>query len=127
MPKTLVPRAQGGARRLLDVAVDPQFAQNRRIYLSFSEPAETQSPDQKETDDPRFGGGIDMTDTMLVGGAVASATLEGNRLTNVQVIWRQTPKTIGRGHFGNRIVVCEGRHALHHIRRAHALRSGAGY
>jgi len=92
---------QGG---LLDVAVDPNFAQNRRIYLSFSEPAAKQSPDRKETDDPRFGGGLDMSDNMLVGGAVARATLDGNRLNNVEVIWRQTPKTIGRGHFGNRLV-----------------------
>jgi aldose sugar dehydrogenase len=91
---------QGG---LLDVAVDPNFAQNRRIYLSFSEPAEKQAPDQKETNDPRFGGFIDMTDTMLVGGAVASATLDGNQLKDLKVIWRQTPKTIGRGHFGNRM------------------------
>jgi len=92
---------QGG---LLDVAVDPNFAQNRRIYFSFSEPAPTQSPDQKETGDPRFGGGLDLTDNMLVGGAVASATLDGTTLKDVRVIWRQTPKTIGRGHFGNRIV-----------------------
>ena len=92
---------QGG---LLDVAVDPGFAQNRRIYLSFSEPAATQSPDQKETGDPRVTAGIDMSDNMLVGGAVASATLDGTVLKDVRVIWRQTPKTIGRGHFGNRIV-----------------------
>jgi aldose sugar dehydrogenase len=91
---------QGG---LLDVAVDPNFAQNRRIYLSFSEPAPKQSLDQKETQDPRFGGFLDLTDTMLVGGAVASATLDGNRLTGLQVIWRQAPKQIGRGHFGHRI------------------------
>jgi glucose/arabinose dehydrogenase len=95
---------QGG---LLDVAVDPNFATTHRIYLSFSEPAEKQSPDQKETGDPRFGSGIDLSDTMLVGGAVATATLEGNGLTNVRVIWRQTPKTIGRGHFGNRILIAK--------------------
>lgn len=93
---------QGG---LLDVAVDPGFAQNHRVYLSFSEPAEKQSPDQKETDDPRFGGGLDLNDNMLVGGAVASATLEGNTLTNLKVIWRQTPKEIGRGHFGNVMLI----------------------
>jgi aldose sugar dehydrogenase len=92
---------QGG---LLDVIADPNFAQNHRIYLSFSEPAEQQSPDQKETDDKRFGGFIDMSDNMLVGGAIARATLDGNRLTDLQVIWRQRPKTIGRGHFGHRMV-----------------------
>jgi glucose/arabinose dehydrogenase len=92
---------QGG---LLDVAVDPNFAQNRRIYFSYSEPAATQPPDRKETGDPRVAGGIDMSDDMLVGGAVARATLDGGALKDVQVIWRQDPKTIGRGHFGNRIV-----------------------
>jgi glucose/arabinose dehydrogenase len=92
---------QGG---LLDVAVDPNFAQNRRIYFSYSEPADKQSPDQKETGDPRVTGGIDMSDNMLVGGAVAGATLDGSSLKDVRVIWRQTPKTIGRGHFGHRIV-----------------------
>lgn len=91
---------QGG---VLDVAVDPNFAQNRRIYFSYSEPAASQSPDQKETDDKRFGGFLDLTDNMLVGGAVARATLDGATLKDVQVIWRQNPKTIGRGHFGNRM------------------------
>jgi glucose/arabinose dehydrogenase len=91
---------QGG---LLDVAVDPAFAQNGRIYLSYSEPAAQQTPGQKDTDDRRFGGFLDLNDGMLVGGAVARATLDGNRLTNMQVIWRQTPKQIGRGHFGHRI------------------------
>ena len=91
---------QGG---LLDVAVDPQFAQNRHIYLSYSEAAPQQSPHQKETSDPRFGGGLDLTDNLLAGGAVARATLDGNRLTDLQVIWRQEPKTIGRGHFGHRL------------------------
>lgn len=93
---------QGG---LLDVLVDSNFAQNHRIFLSFSEPAAKQSPDQKETDDPRFAGGLDLNDNMLVGGAVASATLEGNTLSNVKVIWRQNPKTIGRGHFGHRMIM----------------------
>jgi glucose/arabinose dehydrogenase len=103
VPKTAYRERKQEQGGLLDVAVDPNFAQNRRIYLSFSEPAPKQSPDQKETQDPRFGGFLDLTDTMLVGGAVASATLDGNRLTGLQVIWRQTPKQIGRGHFGHRI------------------------
>ena len=103
IPKTSYrerPAEQGG---LLDVIADPNFAQNRRIYFSFSEPAEKQSPDQKETGDPRFANYLDMSDNMLAGGAVARATLDGNALNDVQVIWRQDPKTIGRGHFGNRM------------------------
>lgn len=105
VPKTSYRERKAEQGGLLDVAVDPNFAQNHRIYLSFSEPAEKQSPDQKETNDPRFGGFIDMSDTMLAGGAIARATLEGNRLTDVQVIWRQRPKTIGRGHFGVRMAM----------------------
>jgi glucose/arabinose dehydrogenase len=91
---------QGG---LLDVAVDPAFARNRYVYLSYSEAAAKQSG-QKDTNDPRFGGHLDLTDTVLKGGAVARAVLDGSRLTGVQVIWRQEPKTIGRGHFGHRLV-----------------------
>jgi aldose sugar dehydrogenase len=90
---------QGG---LLDVAVDPEFAQNSRIYLSYSELAE-KSTGEKDSGDPRFGK-MDTTDDRLMGGAVMSARLDGTRLTDTKVIWRQEPKTIARGHFGNRIV-----------------------
>ena len=34
---------------------------------------------------------------IVVGGAVASATLDGTRLSDLKVIWRQTAKTFG-GH-----------------------------
>ena len=47
---------------------------------------------------------LDLTDNRLMGGAVARARLDGNRLADAQVIWRQEPKTIGRGHFGHRLV-----------------------
>jgi glucose/arabinose dehydrogenase len=30
--------------------------------------------------------------------------LNENRLDEVEVIWRQQPKTVGRGHFGNRLI-----------------------
>lgn len=96
------PGEQGG---LLDVAIDPDFARNRRIYLSYVEAAAQQSSDQAETGEARFGPFLDFTDTVLAGGAVARATLDGNRLRDVQVIWRQVPKTVARGHFGHRLVV----------------------
>jgi glucose/arabinose dehydrogenase len=92
---------QGG---LLDVAVDPNFAQNGLIYLSYSEAAARQSPSDRETGDPRFAGGLDTTDNVRRGGAVARGRLVGNALQNVQVIWRQEPKTVGRGHFGHRLL-----------------------
>lgn len=92
---------QGG---LLDVALDPDFAQNKRIYLSYTEAAEKQPESMADTGDVRFGDYLDRSDDRLRGGVVARATLDGNRLSDVETIWRQTPKTIGRGHFGHRLI-----------------------
>ncbi len=69
---------QGG---LLDVALHPDFARNRRVYFSFAE---------------RGAGGY--------GTAVAFGELNGHRLENVQVIFRQLPKTAKTYHFGSRLV-----------------------
>ena len=70
---------QGG---LLDVMPDRDFAANNTIYLSYSEPG--RSGDS--------------------GTAVARATLSGTRLENLQVIFRQQPKSRGGRHFGSRLV-----------------------
>jgi aldose sugar dehydrogenase len=94
-------RGQGG---LLDVEVDPDFASNSFIYFSYSEAAEKQTPGSRDPGDPRLGPNQDYADGVLKGGAVARAKLQGNALTDVKVIWRQTPKTVGRGHFGGRII-----------------------
>lgn len=91
---------QGG---LMDIAVDPDFARNALVYLSFSEAAEQQAPQIGETDDFRLSP-LDMSDTIIRGGAVARGRLEGNELRGVEVIWRQVPKTVGRGHFSARLV-----------------------
>ena len=72
-------QGQGG---LLDVALDPAFATNRVIYLSYAEPG---------------AGGT-------AGTAVARARLGNSTLDSVKVIYRQEPKVIGGGHFGSRIV-----------------------
>lgn len=69
---------QGG---LLDVALDPDFASNQMIYLTFAEPGD---------------GGA--------GTAAARGKLNGMALEDVQVIYRQRPKVSGAGHFGSRIV-----------------------
>jgi glucose/arabinose dehydrogenase len=95
------PGEQGG---LLDVAVDPDFAQNRFIYLSYSEEALQGSGQTANTPDSRFGNFLDLTDKRLMGGAVMRARLDGSRLVDGTVIWRQEPKTIARGHFGHQIV-----------------------
>lgn len=72
-------RGQGG---LLDVLVDPAFEESRTIYFSFSEPGE---------------GGA--------GTAVARAVLDGERLSDLEVIFRQVPKSGGGRHFGSRLVM----------------------
>lgn len=97
----VVYKDQGG---LLDVAVDPDFATNHFIYLSYSEAAKQQPADAKETKDPRLGEFQDMNDVVVKGLAVARGRLDGDRLKDVKVIWRAEPKTIGRGHFGARLV-----------------------
>jgi glucose/arabinose dehydrogenase len=76
----------GGQGGLLDVAVDPQFASNRTVWFSFSEPAAVSQ-------------GGNST-------AVARATLDAdaNRLADVRVVWRQQPKVSSSAHFGSRLV-----------------------
>ena len=92
---------QGG---LLDVAIDPDFADNRVVYLSYVEAASGPATDDgRNPPDPRLGSGLDTSDTIVRGGAVARAVLDGERLVDTRVIWRQVPKTAGRGHFGHRL------------------------
>ncbi len=73
--------AQHGQGGLLDVALHPKFAENGWVYLSYAARGE---------------GGV--------GTEVARGKLEGNRLTNLQVIFRQQPKLGGGRHFGSRLV-----------------------
>ena len=74
---------QGG---LLDVAIDPAFATNPQIYLSYSE--------------------NDAANPSLNGTAVARARLDlaAKQLRDVRVIYRQLPKVNSSGHFGSRLV-----------------------
>lgn len=95
------PEEQGG---LLDVAVDPDFEDNGFIYLSYVEASDEQPSDIRDTGDARFGDYLDLSDNIIRGGAVARAQLQENQLTDLKVIWRQTPKTVSRGHFGHRLV-----------------------
>ena len=75
----------GGQGGLGDVALHPDFASNKLIYLSYAE------------------GG----DGGMRGAAVARAVLsegDGNAsLSRFEVIWRQYPKVVGFGHYGHRI------------------------
>ncbi len=77
VPEVFV-RQQGG---LLDVAVHPNFAQNRLVYLSFSKP------------------GANGATTAVVRGR-----FEGNRLSNVEEIFEARAWGQGGAHFGSRLV-----------------------
>lgn len=72
-------RGHGG---LLDVALDPDFENNRLVYLSFSEP------------------GASNTATTALG----RGRLEGESIRDFTVIFRQKPMVEGPNHFGGRIV-----------------------
>ena len=97
---TVVYFMQGG---LLDVAVDPKFAKNQMVYLSYAEAAQPQPPGGREVQEKRLGAFQRLEDQTLKGGAVARARLEGGALRDLKVIWRQVPKSIGRGHFSGRL------------------------
>ena len=81
VPEVVV-AGQGG---LGDVVASPDFASNRRIYLTFAEAGPNGTS----------------------GAALAHATLEMGqsepRLANLRIIWRQQPKVTGNGHFSHRI------------------------
>lgn len=94
-------RAQGG---LLGIALHPEFSTNNLVYLSYVEAAEQQPAGAKDPGDPRLGEYQQLDDVTLKGLAVARGRLDGTALTDVTVIWRQQPKTVGRGHFGGQLV-----------------------
>ncbi len=71
----------GGQGGLLDVTLDPDFASDPWVYLSYAESGD---------------GGA--------GTALARGRLVGNALADVTVLWRQQPKVRGGNHFGSRIV-----------------------
>lgn len=74
----IVEHGQGG---LLDVALHPRFAENRLVYLSYAGPGD---------------GGVS-TD-------IARGRFTGTRLDDVQVIFRELPKSGAGQHFGSRLV-----------------------
>ncbi|ENA29650.1 MULTISPECIES: PQQ-dependent sugar dehydrogenase [Pseudomonas] len=75
-------RSQGG---LMDVALSPSFAEDRLIYLSYSE-----------------GGGKDDKAGTAVGRGTLSADM--TRVEGFTVIFRQEPKLSTGAHFGSRLV-----------------------
>ena len=76
-------KGQGG---LGEVVAHPDFAGNQRIYLSYAE------------------AGPDGTAGAAIGYGRLIMGKGQPRLDGFKVIWRQTPKVTGDGHFGHRIV-----------------------
>ena len=74
---------------LLDLVVDPKFAQNQLLYWTYAEAGE--------------GGN---------GTTVARGRLDGNRLTDVRVLFRQAPKLKSSLHCGSRIVITRDGHLV---------------
>jgi glucose/arabinose dehydrogenase len=66
---------------LLDIALDPRFAENHLVYLSFAE-----------------------GDSSANHTALFRARLEGNRFADGRIIFRASPDKAGAGHPGSRIV-----------------------
>lgn len=77
----LPPIDQHGQGGLLDVTLDPDFAENRLVYLSYA------------------GRGDDGYSTEVLRGR-----LEGDALVDVEVIFRAVPKTDSKRHFGSRLL-----------------------
>ncbi|AHM62842.1 PQQ-dependent aldose dehydrogenase [Flammeovirgaceae bacterium 311] len=86
VPKVFA-KGQGG---LLDVALDPNFAQNSYVYLSYAEPGEGNTASS----------------------ALGRGRLEGNELKDFTVIFRQEPKVDGPNHFGGRILFTTEGHII---------------
>jgi len=72
-------KGQGG---LLEVILDPEFAKNSVIYLCYAEPGDGEKN----------------------GTAVARARLDGQRVSDLKVIFQQQPKFASSHHFGCRLV-----------------------
>ncbi|MBR9807175.1 MAG: PQQ-dependent sugar dehydrogenase [Alphaproteobacteria bacterium] len=87
----VTPRGQGG---LGDIIVHPDFASNGIVFISYVE--------------------RDAENDELSGAAVERAKLtlteDGGSLSERDIIWRQSPKVKGNGHYGHRLVIAPDGH-----------------
>ena len=81
--------AYGGQGGLGDVAVHPDFAHNRIIYLSYAEQGQA-------------GNGA-----VVVRAELDLSQRKKPQLRKIQRIWEQVPKVSGEGHYAHRIVIDE--------------------
>jgi glucose/arabinose dehydrogenase len=80
----------GGQGGLGDVVLHPDFRRNGFVYLSWVEAGEGD------------------TRGAVVGRARFLRTEDGASLSGLQILYRQTPKVEGRGHFGHRLALRDG-------------------
>lgn len=85
LPKIFV----DGQAGLLDVVLSPEFAKDKRVYVSFAEPSLRGNK---------------------TGTAVARGRLDGDALRDVEVIYRQEPKLSSGTHVGSRLVFDDAGH-----------------
>ncbi len=76
---------QGG---MLDVVLDPNFEENKLIYLSYAEPG----------------------DNNTAGTTLGRGKFENDQIKDFEVIFRMEPKVEGPNHFGGRIVFIDDDH-----------------
>ena len=92
-PVSGVPRVRvAGQGGLGDVVAHPDYAGNQRVYLTFVEAG------PNGTSGAALGYGRLLFSSAATPGAAVGVSLDG-----FKVIWRQTPKVDGDGHFAHRI------------------------
>lgn len=77
-------RGQGG---LGDVIIHPEFAKNNTVYISYIE---------RDPNDDQYSGAV-------IERAVLTLTEGGASLSDRTLIWRQSPKMTGNGHYSHRM------------------------
>ncbi len=80
----------GGQGGFGDVELHPDFADNGLVYLSYAE------------------AGTGGTRGAAVARGVLTMGDRGGRIDGLEVIWRQYPKVVGRGHYGHRLLFHDG-------------------
>ena len=79
-------RGQGG---MGDIIAHPDFAENGVVFLSYVE---------RDPEDDAYSGAV-------VEKATLTVTAEGGALEDREIIWRQSPKMTGNGHYGHRLAI----------------------
>ena len=79
-------RGQGG---FADIILDPDFARNSRVYISYVE---------RDADNDARSGGVVESATLRLRG-------DSGRLTGRKRLWEQSPKVRGNGHYALRLAV----------------------